>query len=240
MGVLAAILTDAGRVALDVAGIERCRIEGRGEQQRDARVAVDELLTHLVHGPGRAHRVGGTRQHRPGLRDGIDAAFVADGGPQRRAVIEKAAPVPVAVPGFALHRAGKVGGVGAPCGGTFGFLPCIGQRCEGGQRGVQKPRKPHALALAPLPHPVHAVIPVAGADQRQAMHAVRKAVVQRTRAVLEHGGGVIGHGRLEERVMFVRPQLLAFQKRHFLIQQRGVAADGDVLRHGGGQPRAVV
>src|SRR3546814_5299047 len=42
---------------------------------------------------------------------------------------------------------------------------------------VQEEPEPDALAAAALPHPVHAVVPVAGADQRQAASA---EPVQRT------------------------------------------------------------
>ena len=37
VGVLAAVLADAGRIALDVAGFERCLIEGRREEEREPR-----------------------------------------------------------------------------------------------------------------------------------------------------------------------------------------------------------
>ena len=40
MGVLAAILADAGRIALDVAGIERRLVERRREQQRQPIAAM--------------------------------------------------------------------------------------------------------------------------------------------------------------------------------------------------------
>ena len=75
--VLAAVLPNAGRIALDVPGIKRCSIEGRREQQSQAFVATDELLVrggHAAQGPRRVRRAG---DHAPGLRNRIDPAFIA-------------------------------------------------------------------------------------------------------------------------------------------------------------------
>src|SRR5262245_51978239 len=44
MGVLASVLADAGKVALDVAGVERLVVEGRREQEDEPPGAIDELL----------------------------------------------------------------------------------------------------------------------------------------------------------------------------------------------------
>src|SRR4030095_4799231 len=102
VGVLAAVFPDAGRVALDVAGVERGALEGRGEEEGKAVGGADEVLLHGGHGALRARRVGGAGDDGPGLRDGVDAAFVALGGAERGPVVEVAAPVPVAVPAVAL------------------------------------------------------------------------------------------------------------------------------------------
>jgi len=50
---------------------------------------------------------------------------------------------------------------------------------------VQKPTEPDALAFAPVADAVHAVVPVAGSNQRKAVDAEREAVVKPARAVLE-------------------------------------------------------
>ena len=44
VGVLAAVLADAGQVALDVAGIERLVVERRGEQEDQPPVAIDQMF----------------------------------------------------------------------------------------------------------------------------------------------------------------------------------------------------
>ena len=76
----------------------------------------------------------------------------------------------------------------------------IGELREGVERGVQHPAKPDALALAALADTVHAVIPIAAADQRQTMAADRQAGVQRAGAMLVEAGGLVRDGRLEETV----------------------------------------
>src|ERR1043166_5072042 len=43
----------------------------------------------------------------------------------------------------------------------------------------QEPAEPHALAPAPVPDAVHAVVPVAGPDERQAVRAVRERPLAR-------------------------------------------------------------
>ena len=103
--VLAAVLADARRIALDIAGVERRVLERRREQQREAGLALDQRRLDGSHGFYRARGLGGLRDHAPGLRDRIDAALGARRGSERRAVIEIAAPVPVPVPSVALERA---------------------------------------------------------------------------------------------------------------------------------------
>ncbi len=104
VGVLAAVLAHAGQVALDVAGIERRVVERRREEQDQPVAAAHQELVDRRHGARRARRVGGARDHRPGLGDRVDPALVVRGRAERRAVVEVGAPVPVAVPGLALER----------------------------------------------------------------------------------------------------------------------------------------
>ena len=66
----------------------------------------------------------------------------------------------------------------------------IGQICEGVKRGVQHPAKPDAFALAACADTVHAVVPVAAADQRQAVAADRQAGVQGPGAMLVEAGSL--------------------------------------------------
>ena len=69
---------NAGRIALDVAGIERRLVEGRREQQRQAVVAADrDARRRAAIACAARARIGRARDHGPGLRDRVDAAFVA-------------------------------------------------------------------------------------------------------------------------------------------------------------------
>ncbi len=197
MGVLAAVFPDAGRIALDVAGIERRVIERRREQQRQPIVSADELLIHRRHRAGGARRVRGTRDHRPGLRDRIDPAFAAGSRSQRRAVIVIAAPVPAAIPGLPLDRGPQRGRVGPPRPGAVRFTAGLCDRCEFLQGGIEEPGQPNTFARAALADPAHAVVPVAGSDQRQAVRAGRQGVVEAERAMFEQGGRARGNRRLK-------------------------------------------
>ena len=86
---------------------------------------------------------------------------------------------------------------------------------------VQKPAEPDALALATFADAVHAVVPVAGTDQRQAVDAEREALVKPARAVLEQRGDLVGNGGLEEAVVLAHREPRAFQEGNHLIQDGG-------------------
>src|SRR5437773_240085 len=104
MGVLSAVLANAGRIALDVTWIERGLVEGGPEQQGNPILRTHQFPLRGRHGAGRTFRNGSLRDHRPGLGDAIDPAFVARCRSERRAVIEPAATIPVAVPRLAFER----------------------------------------------------------------------------------------------------------------------------------------
>jgi hypothetical protein len=66
-----------------------------------------------------------------------------------------------------------------------------------GRRGVQEPGKPHALALTSFPYPVHAVVPIPCAYQRQLVITDRKTSIERSGAVFEQRGVLLGHHGLK-------------------------------------------
>ena len=68
---------------------------------------------------------------------------------------------------------------------------------------VQEPAQPDALAAALVTDPVHAVVPVARSDQRQAVRPDREADVDGARAVLEEGCRLPRSIRLEVGVVLV-------------------------------------
>ena len=92
-----------------------------------------------------------------------------------------------------------------------------------------------------LANAVHAVVPVAAANQRQAQFAGQlQALVEAAGAVLEQRSRRIGLHRLEERIMFASGQQRAFEKVQLLIENCRIAAALDVLRSGVGQPHPVI
>src|SRR5437773_5531448 len=104
MGVLTAILANAGRIALDVSRIERRPVEGWREEQCQGVAPADELLIDRVHGADLAARIAGSRDDAPGLGDRIDPARAVRRRPGRRSTVEAAAFVPFAIPAIALER----------------------------------------------------------------------------------------------------------------------------------------
>ena len=65
MRVLSAVLSDPGRVSLDVARIERRPIEGRGEEQDQSVLPADEVLVHRRHRAARCAPDRRPRRSRP-------------------------------------------------------------------------------------------------------------------------------------------------------------------------------
>ena len=168
-----------GGIALDVAGIERRLVERRREQQHQPVVAAHQIFVDRRHGARGAGRVGGAGDHAPGLRDRIDAAFAVRGRAERRAVVEIGAAIPVAVPAVALQRLLQRRRVRRQSRARARVAALLGERREARQRGMQEPAEPDAFALAAFADPVHAVVPVAGAHQRQAVAPSGEAVVER-------------------------------------------------------------
>jgi hypothetical protein len=132
-----------------------------------------------------AIRIGGSGEHGPRLRYGIDPAFVVLHGAERRSIVEGAAPIPFAVPGVPFQRGLNRCPVRAP---TLGALRIArfsvwSEKVDGPKK---KPGQPDAFAPAGLAHPIHAVVPVARPDQRQAVLAgKRDALVETAGAVFE-------------------------------------------------------
>ncbi len=101
--VLAAVLAHSRHVSLDVAWIVRVVGEGRREEPDELVALRDQVLLHRVHCLRRALRGRRPGDHRPGLRQGIDPAFVALVRAERCPVVVVAATVPLAVPAQSLR-----------------------------------------------------------------------------------------------------------------------------------------
>ena len=96
------------------------------------------------------------------------------------------------------------------------------------------------LSPTPFSHAVHAVVPVAGPDERKAMPAQRQALVEGERAMLEQRRALSRDRRQEEVIRLVRRQWGAFEERNGFVEHERVSRRLDILRDRVGEPGAVV
>ena len=75
-----------------------------------------------------------------------------------------------------------------PSGGTFSVPTRVCNRSKDFQSREQEPAKPNTFSFSAFANPVHAVIPVAGAHERQAMGAMGQAAIKRAGAMLVEAG----------------------------------------------------
>ena len=178
MGVLAAVLADAGRIALDVAGIERRLVERRREQQRQAVIRGGPAALDGRHRACGARRDRPPRRSRPGLRDRVDPAFVVRAS--RAACRRRSSradtsrrPSRRARATLAARRRARASARRAPSSprASASGAKAVSVACRN--------QPSQTLSPLPLADPVHAVVPVAGADQRQAVRADARGLVER-------------------------------------------------------------
>ena len=216
--VLAAVLADARQVALDVAGIARHPIEGRRQQQHELRVAAHQVGAHGVHRALGAARLRRAREHGPRLRERVELALLVLHRSQRRAVVEIGAAIPVAVPGQLEHPGEPARLVAIAPGQVVAAAP-LAERREVVQHGDQEPAEPHALAAAFVADAVHPVVPVARADERQAvravLHRVRRWRARRARRASADCGET---ARQQIGLVLVRLEQRRLEERHHLVE----------------------
>ena len=240
MVVLAAVFAHARWIGLDVAGLRPRVLQGRVEQPQQAVLCVPQ---HRVGGGQRlrrAGRVASAGQNRPGLCDQVDAAFGLCSRTKRRAVVEEGALVPAAVPGLAVQRLDPAGACALPVCGARRFAALLRQRRQAVDHCAQEPGQPHRLALAAVADAVHAVVPVARADQRQPVHAHGQTAVDGTRGVFVERCVLAIHRRRLVDVLGVRRHRAALQEGDAFIEQRVLARALDVVRQRERQPQPVI
>ena len=88
--------------------------------------------------------------------------------------------------------------------------------------------------------PVHPVVPVPAAHERQAVHAELQAVEDGPRAVLVQGPGLVGAARQVVVALLAVVERPARQVGDLLVEHAGVAREGHVPRDGVRQPQVVV
>ena len=105
---------------------------------------------------------------------------------------------------------------------------------------MQKEAEPGAFATTCRTHAVHAVVPVAGADERQAVRACRESFVDGPHAVFEEGGIRRRHVRPAVRFVRISGERRRLQEGHALVQDVRVARRADIFRDDIGEPQQVV
>ena len=124
--------------------------------------------------------------------------------------------------------------------GKLVIAPASGQFREALQHVVEEERQPHALALAFLADEVHAVVPVAAADQRQPVRAESQSVFDRPHAVLVERA-VFPRALRQIVVRFlVGIHRAAFEERHALVEHAGVAGHLHIPAGRVRQPEVIV
>src|ERR1044072_4037737 len=98
--VLPAVFTHTRNVSFYITGIETALVEWRCEENHEPITPPNQILFNRRHRTSHTIRIGPAGNHRPGLRDRIDATFFVSRRTERRAVIKTRAPVPVPLPGF--------------------------------------------------------------------------------------------------------------------------------------------
>src|SRR5439155_307004 len=156
-------------------------------------------------------------------------ALVARGGAERRAVVVEAAAIPCPVPSRALERDAQPRAMLLVAGRARLVAAGLAAAQEGAQHGVEEEAHPHALALAVAAHPVHAVVPVTGAEQRQAVPPAGERSFDRAAAVLVEIGGFARAGGLEVGLVLARGELARDHERDRLAEDRAVAGARDVF-----------
>src|SRR4030095_479061 len=101
----------------------------------------------------------------------VEPAFLVLRRSERCAVVEVGAPIPVAVPAELQHP-GQPAGLAPIVLRSRAAASLLADRGVLFQQEGEDPSEPHALAASEMADAVHAVVPVAAPDERQAVRAV--------------------------------------------------------------------
>ncbi len=222
--VLPAVLADAGRVPPDVAGIDVGSVERRGEQQHEAVAAADEYSSTAAIARAARERFAAPDRtlHDWAIESIRHSALAAE---------------PSGVPSSKKARRYQSPSQPSARGARRAPRMCSRQRSardrsrpralsDGRERG-QRPRTGTSRARRSRRGPtdtVHAVVPVAGSDQRQPVCAEREARDRSPAAQCSNrdAGSPDALG-LEVGVVLVGPQRRALDEREQFVQDRRVA-----------------
>ncbi len=113
-------------------------------------------------------------------------------------------------------------------------------RANSGQVHVEEPAQPDALAAALATDAIHAVVPIAASDQRQAVAAHGEAPVEGSRAMLVAATPGLRTRSARSTTPLVLGEARPVEPGDGFVEHRLVAAGPQVVEHGVGQPEAVV
>ena len=174
------------------------------------------------------------------MRQGIDLAFFVGRGTERFAVVEVSATIPLPIPGVLFNVRAQLFGLFLAkfCEGRI--TASRGQRSKMFEHVVEKKSQPHAFAFAVLADHVHAVVPIAAADQRQPMFAELQSIADGAHTMLVERRGFL---RMLRRVVigfFFRTHRTAIEERNGFFQHAGVAGRLDVTTGRQRQPKIII
>ena len=218
MSILTAILSNSGRVTLNIPRIQRGSIERWCKEQGEAIFLGDQLAIDRHHRTCSPLSIAGTRYSSPGLGDGIDPAFRADRRSQWRSVVEPAAPVPLSVPCLAVERRAQDGGMRLPFYRARLVMAPSSDRNERRQRGMQEPAEPNAFASSLFTHAIETIVPVPAANQRQRVATHLEGRVEGARAMFVQAGRDFGCAGLKKPFRFARIEHWPAEKGYADIQ----------------------
>jgi hypothetical protein len=121
------------------------------------------------------------------LGEKVDLTLRAVAGANERTIVKESAEKPITVPGLLTQGSGYLYGfdVEQCLEGLVASLASEGSKLP--YDFTEKKAEPHAFALALNTNAVHAIVPVAAANQRQPMDAVTQAVMNGELAMLVKG-----------------------------------------------------
>ncbi|EXS70698.1 hypothetical protein BF95_09100 [Sphingobium sp. Ant17] len=174
------------------------------------------------------------------MSDGIDATFLLLGCAPRPAVVIKGAQIPFAIPARLLDRCGERFDTRFPAITKLGLPLIDAVQCEVPDSCDEEPGQPYALAASPLTDPIHAVIPIPGADQGKAVSSEAIGMGKRAVAVNEQRLLIVGNFKSGVTIGLAGRERRRPQKWNFFVQNGFVAGRLDIVRDGIRKPDEIV
>ena len=241
MRVLPAIFSHARDVSSDIAGIQIGFVEGRIQKLDQRSVPAHEAFVHCIH----CHACALCRRRLPreptssarSNRSGIPRCSATRAACHRRSRRGDTTRRPSRSPRCSprsriLSASQRSAKEGSPCSAR--------KHGELLEHFTQEEGQPDAFAFAVPAHQIHAVVPVTGPDERQAVLAESESSVDGADTVLVQAGHFVGPlGQIVVGVVLCVDRA-AFQEVNRFIQHAGVAGAQNVAARCQWQPQVVI